>query len=99
MFIITIDKIDSNSTGVCGPRSITDADAASLRQVADGHAPAGVEAIHFKMYDDDGEHYYSGYWVARGDADELEPLDCFGAPMAGCTMIKTRREDGRYLQV
>lgn len=38
----------------------------------------------FKMYDDDGELYYSGY--AKPDAD-FDPLDDFGMPNAGCTRI------------
>ena len=39
----------------------------------------------FKMFDDDGELYYSGY--AKPDAD-FDPLDDFGTPNAGCTEIQ-----------
>jgi len=40
----------------------------------------------FKMYDDDGELYYSGRIV--GDYTGFEPLDDYGTPNAGCTEIK-----------
>lgn len=39
----------------------------------------------FKMYDDDGELYYSG--LAKLNAD-FDPLDDFGTPNAGCTEIR-----------
>ena len=49
---------------------------------------------HFKMYDDDGELYYSGY--SKPDAD-FDPLDDFGMPNAGCTEIKYRNHlTGKY---
>jgi hypothetical protein len=48
--------------------------------------------IHFKMYDDDGEHYYSGY----AKEEEFYPLDDYGMPNAGCTEIKYRQADGSY---
>tara|TARA_R100001530_G_scaffold128140_1_gene97722 strand:+ start:75 stop:353 length:279 start_codon:yes stop_codon:yes gene_type:complete len=47
----------------------------------------------FKLYDDDGELYYSG--EIYGDYDGFEPLDDFGAPNAGCTAIKIEG-GGRY---
>ena len=46
----------------------------------------------FKLYDDDGELYYSG--EIYGDYDGFEPLDDFGAPNDGCTAIKI---DGQWL--
>lgn len=39
----------------------------------------------FRMFDDDGELYYSGY--AKPDAD-FDPLNNFGMPNAGCTEIQ-----------
>ena len=49
---------------------------------------------YFKMYDGDGELYYSGYIV--GDFSGFEPLDEFGMPNAGCTDIKLKDDDGVY---
>ncbi len=48
---------------------------------------------HFKMYDDDGECYYSGY---SNDDSSFDPLDHFGMPNAGCTELKYRNADGTY---
>ena len=44
------------------------------------------EGDKFTMYDDDRIPYYSGRIV--GDYDGFEPMDDFGTPDAGCTMIK-----------
>ncbi|MCW3111307.1 MAG: hypothetical protein JWQ09_5813 [Segetibacter sp.] len=54
--------------------------------------------IHFKMYDDDGIHYYSGYLKAKYDGSEaaFAPLDDYGMPNAGCTDIKYKEADGKY---
>ncbi len=99
MFIITTDKIDAGaSANLCGPRGISDSEVAMLRGLA-ARGAARPEATHFRMFDDDGVHYYSGYWVPRGDATEFEPLDCFGRPNAGCTTIKVRGGDGSYSSV
>lgn len=46
----------------------------------------------FSMYDDDKNIIYEG--MLYGDYDGFEPLDDFGAPDAGCTMIKI---DGKWL--
>lgn len=42
----------------------------------------------FELYDDDEELYYSGYAKQTNDTDGFEPLDDFGMPNAGCTIIK-----------
>ncbi len=100
MFIITQDIIsaDEGSPGVgtVGPRTVTDEQEKVLRAIAAGKRPKDVEAVHFKLYDDDGIHYYSGYYVDIEDADEFEPLDCYGMPNAGCTYMTTRGKDGKY---
>lgn len=50
----------------------------------------------FRLRDDDGELYYSGY--AREDMeDEFAPLDDYGLPNAGCTTIEYRNpKTGQY---
>ncbi len=42
--------------------------------------------VQFKLYDDDGELYYSG----RMQAEDFEPLDNFGIG-SGCTTLKYRQ--------
>lgn len=99
-FLITKDKIadedaaegtNSNAVGVTGPSTASDADVARLK--------AG-EGKRFRLLDDDGEVYYYGRWLEQDDctADyedgmfgqdgEFSPLDCFGAPNAGCTELQ-----------
>lgn len=60
---------------------------------------AGFTA-HFKLFDDDGELYYSGYALPLDSPyieSGFEPLDDFGMPNAGCTEIKYRNEKtGKY---
>lgn len=54
------------------------------------------EGQHFKLYDDDDNHYYSGKLLDGEDADDpFEPLD-WATGNAGCTYIKYRQADGTY---
>jgi hypothetical protein len=66
-----------NAVGMLGPRDITPEQEAQLK---DG---AGEE---FKMYDDDGIHYYTGRII--GDYSGFEPLDDYGMPNAGAVDIR-----------
>lgn len=80
-------KSNLHAIGLVGPRSISKKCEAALQ--------AG-EGIKFKMYDDDGELYYIGRYLEDPELaegvweDEFQPLDNFGSPNAGCTMIKYR---------
>ena len=74
---------NANAVGITGPRT---ASPAALDRLEAG------EGEHFRMYDDDDELYYEGRWVADPDVSDeafegFEPLDCFGAPNAGCTRL------------
>lgn len=42
----------------------------------------------FRMYDDDGVLYYSGYSNDSDSEKAFAPLEDFGMPNAGCTEIK-----------
>lgn len=64
--------------GVCN-----DCDNATKEQIKTLKKMGFTES--FKMFDDDGELYYSG--LARKNAD-FDPLDDFGTPNAGCTEIR-----------
>ena len=84
-WIITKDHLGDNEEGTTGPRAATEEDLARLK--------AG-EGNTFRMYDDDGELYYTGRLVVSGDLtyDDEEacfgPLDDYGTPNAGCTSIR-----------
>ena len=48
----------------------------------------------FRMFDDDGNLYYTGrIW---GDYDGFEPLDDFGMPNAGAVGIQYRNDEGKW---
>lgn len=74
---------DSNL--VSGPANIT------YKLQLELDADHGTE---FKMYDDDGEWYYTGLIV--GEFDKREPLDDFGLPNAGCTEIRYKNDEGKW---
>lgn len=81
-WLIYEDRLDGRGVHIVGPRNPTPALVAML--------DAG-KGEQFRMYDDDGEWYYSGRIVRVGSAshDEgFEPLDDFGTPDSGCTEIR-----------
>jgi len=82
-WIITIDKICGDQTGTIGPSN------GWTREEIDNCK----NIKKFRMYDNDGEHYYSGIIGFKNEKDvgtemEFGPLDDFGMPNAGCTEIK-----------
>lgn len=56
------------------------------------------DLIEFKMFDDDGEHYYTGrlwlddertdVWTEAEEEEAFGPLYDFGQPDSGCTEIR-----------
>lgn len=66
----------TNEAGTQGPRNM----AAELAAELDNGA-----GLTFEMYDDDGEHYYSGRIVGTFEGDE--PLIDYGRPNAGAVLI------------
>lgn len=92
MWTITEDKIgdDNQGVGVVGPKGTT------LSHNAIKNHP---ERKAFKMYDDDGNHCYSGFYVGPDDESLFAPLDDYGKPNAGCTEIRYREPDGTYKQL
>ena len=85
-WIITGDSIDGGrSKGVFGPYNYN----SNLRQrLNEG------EGRKFRMYDDDGELYFTGLYVGD-DYDLFAPLDDYGQPAAGCTSIQYKL-DGKW---
>lgn len=82
-----------NAPGVRGPHGLhPDVEtrlvaAAKLGKRRGTLADPNVE--FFRMYDDDGNLYYTGCYLVTDDTDPdgFEPLDDFGRPNAGCTRI------------
>lgn len=78
-----------NAVGVIGP-SGTSEETIALLEAGKGRA--------FRMYDDDGEHYYSGRLIGDSESDEgFLPLDNFGIPNAGCVRIDYAYEGGKWV--
>jgi len=90
-WIITNDKVEGSDEGTMGPHGMSDAMVACLE--------AG-EGRTFKMFDDDGEHYYTGRIITEdeegGSEDDFAPLDDFGMPNAGATEIRYRNAEGKF---
>jgi hypothetical protein len=91
-WVITKDHLDNSSTesltgdvGIIGPM---DAFLDSKTDIT-----KHPDAKKFRMYDDDGELYYTGYIVVEGEpATEFgeecfNPLNDFGTPNAGAVRI------------
>lgn len=51
----------------------------------------------FRLTDEDDELYYEGFMIVgdTGDA-ELAPLDDFGGPNAGCTILQMKNAHGKF---
>jgi hypothetical protein len=83
-----------HAVNLIGPRNASSRDEARLK--------AG-EGIEFRLLDDDRNVYYKGRRLETSDADreyggesELAPLDCFGAPNAGCTIQEELNKEGKW---
>lgn len=75
-----ISPAPTSDVGTMGPSDIPDEIAERLR--------AG-EGAKFRIYDDDGELYYSGRFIGDSEDDhDFGPLWDFGAPNAGATSIR-----------
>lgn len=79
---------DSSAVGTAGPRNINDEVLARLRK---------GEGQLFKMYDDDGELYYTGRFIGEeGSEEAMGPLDDFGTPDSGAVRIDYRQANGKW---
>ena len=70
---------NSNAVGMMGPSNIG-SDIQELLNAGEGKK--------FRMRDDDRELYYEGLYIGDDSEDMFGPLDDFGQPNAGCTMIE-----------
>ena len=80
LFTPPVDDPADDEAGTMGPRTIPDRYVDALR--ADTTA-----GRRFRMYDDDGELYYSGRYLGPDDNQMFGPLDDFGKPNAGAARI------------
>ena len=85
-WIVTKDHLEDKTVEVIGPRTIKPETVEKLKK---------GEGTPFRMYDDDGELYYSGRLIG---GCEFDPLDHYGTPNAGCTSIKIFSE-GKWVTV
>ena len=97
-WIITRDSISGkaggrSATGVLGPRNAP-IDLVEALKAGNGRS--------FRMLDDDREVYYHGRIIVHDTAGldcvgselDFRPLDDFGTPDSGCTMIEYRSASG-----
>lgn len=93
-WIIDTDHINGgHRDGTMGPRDISPDVELRLEK----NKKCGSR---FRMYDDDGELYYSGRILIADDADgetAFAPLDDFGTPDAGCTEIRYLDDAGKWV--
>jgi len=82
-FIDNFDTEEAQAVEVYGPRGISDENSEKLK-AGEGH--------EFELYDDDRNLYYKGRVI--GDFEGFEPLEDYGMPNAGCTLMKL---DGEWL--
>lgn len=59
--------------------------------------PNDGPTVPFRLYDDDGELYYSGVLTDDDEGENQSAAYDWGAAMAGCAIIKVKR-DGRWVQ-
>lgn len=74
---------DDETPGTWGPRGCA-FDPATIK----------AKGREFRMFDDDGVHYYSGFFLGPDDETLFRPLDDYGMPHAGCTSIQYRNARG-----
>jgi hypothetical protein len=88
--LLSVGEYASESeVGVSGPHDATEEQIAKAK---------GRDGVTFKMYDDDGIHYYTGrIWHRDGPGScDFQPLEDFGTPNAGCTDIKYKNAEGKF---
>lgn len=78
-----------SEVGVMGPSDIPDELVTRLNR---------GQGVRWRMFDDDGELYYTGRLVTLDGTDEpgFGPLDDFGTGNAGCTRIDYHIGNGRW---
>jgi hypothetical protein len=55
-----------------------------------------AEGKEFQIFDDDGIHYYSGFYIGLDDESLFGPLEDYGTPNAGATEIRYKNAAGAF---
>ena len=87
-WVITYDHLESERMNVFGPHNATE-DQLNILGAPGKNAD---KLTRFRIYDDDGELYFSGYFLGDSESeDAFGPLDDYGAPDSGATEIRYLR--------
>lgn len=92
-YIITKDLLENKASTVEGPAM---ADIRVLERLRAG------EGEEFRLLDDDRIPYYEGRFIDDSENEdyqpeaEFQPLDCYGLPNAGTTIIQYRDANGNW---
>lgn len=89
---INYDHLEGEHVDINGPHNAT---ATQLGILAHPRLNDHLDNLtRFRIYDDDGELYFSGYFLGDSESEEaFGPLDDFGAPDSGATEIRYLRGD------
>lgn len=80
-----------DASGTFGPSDAPQWQIDALNGVVQSAPAQGGQIFTFRLYDDDGELYYTGRMITdEGDTEDAcyAPLGDFGAPYAGCTLVR-----------
>jgi hypothetical protein len=89
---ITHDHLKSKAVSIYGPADIAEPD----RRELDTNS---ASLSKFRLYDADGELYYSGTFIGDSESEEgFGPLDDYGKPAVGTTEIRYLR-NGKWEQL
>lgn len=84
-WVITRTTFADERPGVFGPRGLT----LPVQQIE-------AQGREFRMLDADGALYYQGFYLGPDDERMFAPLDDYGLPNAGATVIEYRTESGGW---
>ena len=98
VWLIDRDHLDKKDMVSIGPsQSAFYVDGESQEKLIE-RIKTNPKVKQFRLFDDDGILYYSGYYVGLDGEFEFAPLDDFGMPHSGCTEIHYL-EDGEWKQL
>ena len=87
-WMVNYDHLEHERICVIGPHNATQAQQEILM-----HPRTNADKLaKFRIYDDDGELYFSGYFLGDSESEyAFGPLDDYGMPDSGATEIRYLR--------